>query len=87
MKIRDYIEWTNRLSEEYEVVASRLKTSQNEPELASLLLDLYDAIELRSTDVEIWTRSGLTVDDDIPMPPMRVIFPDFTMNTNTQESK
>jgi len=77
MKIRDYIGQTTKYCSEYETVANTAKTAEDYIPLITRLLNLYDAIELRESDVAMWKSHGLSDDDDIPELPKRIIWPDF----------
>lgn len=43
------------------------------------LLQIYDAIEFRSLDVELWITQGLTEDDEVPVHKNKLIIPSFNM--------
>ncbi len=75
MKIREYAEYTLGLEMKFELLSSY----KNDGFIAELY-DLFDAIELRHGDVQLWTAMGLTFDDNVPEAPLKVIVPEFEIN-------
>ena len=42
------------------------------------VLRLFDAIDFRLFDEQLWEQWGLSDEDDVPEAPKRVLFPKFT---------
>lgn len=66
MKIREYKEQTDEMIRRFESgEACGLRE--------------FDAIEFRTDDLIMWERVGLTLDDDVPESPKRILMPSFEL--------
>jgi hypothetical protein len=70
MKIKEYIQETLKLIEQFEY---GIKSNVSATELSNLL----EVIENREGDIFMWHMSGLTDEDLLPISPDKVIMPTF----------
>jgi hypothetical protein len=69
VKIREYIGETAAMTTRFEEVAASPDFDPGE------LMGLFDAILWREGDVSLWFAGGLTVEDDVPEYPNKIIWP------------
>jgi len=73
MKIKEYAEETVRMMERFE----------NDKTLEPIdYYKLFDAIEFRLMDLDMWHFYGLTEDDETPIPSNKLIMPSFELDDN-----
>jgi len=70
MKIKEYKAETVALIAKFE------SSSSSEEPLD--LLKLFDAIDFRLLDEQLWEQHGLSDEDDVPKAPTKLLFPKFT---------
>lgn len=75
MKIYEYAEHTLGLEMKFELLSSYKDES-----FIAELYDLFETIELRHSDVQLWIAMGLTFDDNVPEASSKLIVPEFEIN-------
>lgn len=73
MKISEYKNQTKILEEEF----NRLCNEPDAEDIVIKLLDLFEAIEIRISDISFWNYYGLTDDDLVPEAPTKIIYQSF----------